>query len=235
MINTEKIFSLPKLGKDDTFTFGCNRCGNCCREREDILLTPLDLFKMAGYLNAPSVDVLSKYCEMYEGRDSKLPLVRIKPREYRGTCPFAKKEGCRIHAVKPAVCALFPLGRMTDVRTNEFSYLLQPVTCGNNNQTQTVRQWLVGFSMLEEEGFTMMWHKKAGELSTVLRDIYSRSTSNHETINAGLFVILYLQYDLSGEFMPQFEDNCDEALRIIRAISEEAVQVNTGDCCLEQP
>jgi len=234
MINAEKILSLPKLNKDDTFTFGCNRCGNCCREREDILLTPLDLFKMAGYLNAPSVDVLSKYCEMYEGRDSKLPLVRIKPREYRGTCPFAKKEGCLIHPVKPAVCALFPLGRMTDVRTNEFSYLLQPVTCGNKNQTQTVRQWLDGFSMLEEEGFTMMWHQKAGEISTVLRDIYSRSTSNHEAINAGLFVILYLQYDLSGEFMPQFKDNCEEALGIIRAISEEAVQVNTGDCCLEQ-
>ena len=35
MINAEKIFSLPKLSKDDTFTFGCNRCGNCCRDRED--------------------------------------------------------------------------------------------------------------------------------------------------------------------------------------------------------
>jgi hypothetical protein len=29
MINAEEIFNLPKLGKDDTFAFGCNMCGKC--------------------------------------------------------------------------------------------------------------------------------------------------------------------------------------------------------------
>jgi hypothetical protein len=99
MMNIKEMLTLPKLGKDDTFTFGCSRCSKCCREREDILLTPLDLFKIAGYLKKPIPEVLEEYCETYEGADSKLPIVRIKPREYRRTCPFAKKEGCLIHAV----------------------------------------------------------------------------------------------------------------------------------------
>jgi len=139
MLDVQELLNLPKLGMDDTFTFGCSRCGKCCRNQEDILLTPLDLFKMAKYLNISIKSLLEECCEVYVGESSKLPVVRIKPREYRNTCPFATKGGCRIHAVKPAVCALFPLGRMTHAETNEFSYFLQPATCGNTNQSQTVR------------------------------------------------------------------------------------------------
>ena len=91
MLNIEDILNFPKLGKDDTFAFGCNRCSKCCREREDILLTPLDLFKIARHLNKPIPEVLAEYCETHEGRESKIPIARIKPRKYRRTCPFAKK------------------------------------------------------------------------------------------------------------------------------------------------
>ena len=221
MINVKEIMNLPKLGKDDSFAFGCNRCSKCCREREDILLTPLDLFKIAGYLNKSIPEVLAEYCEIYEGADSKLPIVRIKPREYRRTCPFAKKEGCLIHSVKPVVCALYPLGRMTDANTNEFSYFLQSVPCGNKRQTQTVRQWLDGFSILAEEEFTGLWHQNAGEISVILRDIYSKISFNHDEINSALFLILYLRYDMESDFIPQFTDNCAEALRIVEMIAKE--------------
>lgn len=221
MINVEEILNLPKLGKEDTFAFGCNRCGSCCREREDILLTPLDLFKIAKYLNMNIQLILIDYCEAYEGPDSKVPIVRIKPREYRRTCPFAKKEGCLIHPVKPAVCALFPLGRMTDARTNEFTYFMQPVSCGNKKQVQTVRQWLDGFSMLEEESFTVMWHQKVGELSEILREIYNRISINHDAIHFGLLALLYLQYNLEADFEPQFMENCNEALKLVEMISGE--------------
>ena len=35
-----------KLTADDPFRFHCTQCGKCCINREDILLTPLDLFRM---------------------------------------------------------------------------------------------------------------------------------------------------------------------------------------------
>ena len=34
-----------KIGLDDTFKFNCTMCGKCCKNREDILLTPRDLQK----------------------------------------------------------------------------------------------------------------------------------------------------------------------------------------------
>ena len=228
MINIKEIMNLSKLSKDDTFTFGCNRCNKCCRERDDILLTPLDLFKVSRYLNKTIMDVLSEYCEIYEGKESKIPIVRIKPREYRRTCPFAKKEGCLIHPIKPAVCALFPLGRMTVATTKEFTYFMQPVSCGNKKQIQTVRQWLDDFSMLDEEGFTVMWHQNIGEISTTLKDVYNKISFNHDIINSMLAANLYISYDLNKDFMLQFTANCAEALRMVNIIANEFSKI-TGE------
>ena len=39
------------IGLDDTFRFHCTACGKCCINREDILLNPRDLFRIAKYLN----------------------------------------------------------------------------------------------------------------------------------------------------------------------------------------
>ena len=36
-----------EIGLDDTFTFHCTQCGKCCIHREDILLSPKDLFNIA--------------------------------------------------------------------------------------------------------------------------------------------------------------------------------------------
>jgi hypothetical protein len=219
MINAEEILALPKLGKDDSFNFGCNQCGQCCKEREDILLPPLDLFKIAIHLNRTIKGVLSDYCESYEGATSKLPVVRIKPQGNRRICPFLRQGKCRVQPVKPAVCALFPIGRMTNFETGKFIYFLQPNPCGNKNQSQTVRQWLEEFSILEEENITILWHQKMGELSMILRDIYEKHVLNHDAINSKLFSILYLCYDLEQDFMPQFEKNCEEALKVVEKIA----------------
>jgi Fe-S-cluster containining protein len=216
----EELLKLPKLGKDDTFTFGCNECGKCCRNREDILLMPLDLFKIAKHLETTITDVIDDYCEFYEGQVSKVPVVRIKPKEYRKTCPFCKAGKCIIHAQKPAVCALFPLGRMTNSETKEFTYFKQEGICGNQTQTHTVREWLSMFDMIEDEPITILWHQKIGELSEMLCRIYKNLDFNHDAINSMLFINLYLRYDLEQDFLPQFEANCDEALRLVKEIEK---------------
>lgn len=33
-----------EIGLDDIFVFHCTQCGKCCIHREDILLSPKDLF-----------------------------------------------------------------------------------------------------------------------------------------------------------------------------------------------
>lgn len=40
-----------KIGPDDPFRFHCKECGKCCIHREDILLSPHDLFRAARELS----------------------------------------------------------------------------------------------------------------------------------------------------------------------------------------
>lgn len=217
----DRLLSYPKLNKDDVFTYGCNECGACCRNREDILLSPLDLYKMAKHLNMSIKDVIKDYCEFYEGEDSRLPVVRIKPREYKKTCPLNDYGKCKIHAVKPTVCALYPLGRATDNRTNEFFYFLQPVSCGNRSKTQTVTQWLESFTILEEEHLAMLWHEYAGRISTILHQAAELKESTRTHLFIILFHLLYLEYNLEKSFDAQFKKNCEHIFELLATMPKK--------------
>ena len=107
MSNIDDILKYPKLARTDIFAFACERCGCCCRQREDILLMPLEVYKMSKHLQLKTGEFISTYCEWYEGNDSKFPVVRIKPREYRETCPLNDKGLCIVQSVKPFVCAAY--------------------------------------------------------------------------------------------------------------------------------
>lgn len=133
------------LGPEDTFDFSCDRCGRCCREREDILLNPADLFRIARFLGLPPGEIAKRYCEGYIGSDSRIPVIRLKPKPYRKTCPFLGPEGCSIHAAKPTVCALFPLGRAYIYPKDKLVYFCQDVSCGAKTEAHTVREWLAEF------------------------------------------------------------------------------------------
>ncbi|MCL2053206.1 MAG: YkgJ family cysteine cluster protein [Oscillospiraceae bacterium] len=223
MRNADEMLSLPKLAKDDCFTFGCNQCGSCCRNRDDILLTPLDLYKIAKHFGKSTGEILVEYCTVHEGEISKLPCVLIKPLEYRKTCPFLGKTGCEIHRAKPAVCALFPLGRMTNTDTKELTYLLQPVNCGNKRQSQTVQEWLGEFSMIEEESFNILWHEKIMELVAIIKEIYAQSMLRDMLPNV-LLAKIYLDYDPNLDFagfMKQFNANIAEMLWLLNGLKGE--------------
>lgn len=126
------------LGPDDTFAFSCDRCGRCCREREDVLLNPADLFRIAKFLNQTPSQVVEHYCECYIGPDSRLPLIRLRPKAYRNTCPFLGPEGCRIHQAKPTVCALYPLGRANDSMQTVIFKLIHSSQSALRNTLRTV-------------------------------------------------------------------------------------------------
>ena len=83
----EELMKHP-IGKDQEFHFHCDQCGECCKNRVDILLSPFDLCRMAKALNKPLPEVLQEYGNLYLGNTSKMPLVSLKMREDNGKCPF---------------------------------------------------------------------------------------------------------------------------------------------------
>jgi len=222
-----------KIGLDDTFLFKCLGCGKCCKNREDIILTARDLFNIAKRLNMSTEKAIEKYCNKYIGPQSRIPLIRLQPRGVNHVCPLLQDKKCIVHAVKPAVCALFPLGRYIEcsktgidpktvtAETLKTEYIIQPIECGRSRGHNTVRSWLEKFNMPIEDEFFTEWHALVMFAGDFCRDYEEKvSEDTMSMIWSGVAIALYLRYDTSKDFMPQFLENAKSLRRVIAEMRE---------------
>ncbi len=222
-------FDNMAIGLDDTFTFSCNQCGKCCINREDILLNPYDLFRMSHELNMTPLDFHNNYCESYVGDSSLMVVVRLKPRGEIKRCPMLKDRKCMIHNAKPAVCALYPLGRgikanvfksgklIKTPTTSDIQYINQD-NCGNGKpEEHKVRDWLEHFNIPIEDEFFVKWQITLTKISALMHKLKKRQSPqvNLSTVYDVIFMTIYLHYDHEKEFMPQFNENVDILFDII--------------------
>ena len=216
-----------KIGLDDSFQFHCTECGQCCINREDILLSPRDLFNASKALNMRPKAFVKEYCDTYIGEDSRVPIVRMKPRGSIKRCPMLKDRRCSIHKSKPAVCALFPLGRTVSfakgsynagsILNSQIQYIINPITCGDKSETHTVRSWLTDFGIDVQDAYFLKWHSLISEVCLFIRKVEGKiSEKLLNTIWTTIYICLYLNYDPGEEFMPQFEKNAEEILNAVR-------------------
>ena len=225
-IDTFRDLESMTIGLDDTFKFHCDQCGKCCTHREDIILSPMDIFKMAKELKMTPVEFYHEYCVFNIGEHTRMPIVRLASEGKDTHCVLLKNHRCSVHKVKPAVCAMFPLGRYMSfekddynaeaIDTSKVKYLLQPPECGDESETHTVREWLSGFDIkLEDEAF-VQWQKAISRFSSKFKELEKKQ--DMLTMMEIWFVVrvsLYLQYDTSKEFLPQFNYNVENLLKLL--------------------
>ena len=215
-----------KIGLDDTFEFGCKMCGKCCTNREDIMLTPRDIYRMAKELQMSMSDFIERYCECYIGPSSKFPIVRLISVGDDKHCPLLQDRRCIVHQSKPFVCALFPIGRMfstsigNELTAQDLDYILMEHGCKNGDEKHTVREWLTTFNVPLEDTFHIVWTNGLNAISQCLREYLPRANEKEAYLlyNA-LFFGIYGSYHLESEFMPQFERN----IRLARELVEQVV------------
>ena len=214
------------IGLDDTFKFHCDQCGKCCTHREDIILSPMDIYKMAKELKMTPVEFYHEYCVFNIGEHTRMPIVRLASEGKDTHCVLLKNHRCSVHKVKPAVCAMFPLGRYMSfekddynaesIDTSKVKYLLQPPECGDESETHTVREWLSGFDIkLEDEAF-VQWQKAISRFSSKFKELEKKQDMlSMMEIWFVVRVSLYLQYDTSKDFLPQFNYNVENLLKLL--------------------
>ncbi len=225
-----------KIGPDEPFQFHCTECGKCCIHREDILLSPNDLFRAAKALEMTIVSFFQAYCETYVGQDSRVPIVRLLPRGSARRCPLLKNRHCMVHKAKPAVCAMFPVGRSIAVPKDadetaavEIQYILQPPQCGDHSETHTVREWLTSFGMEVEDPAFLKWQRFIIFASSKLRELEKKLPPDAMAQLWKLVTIgAYLLYETAEEFLPQLEKNLSDVRSIILAY-EQALSEVTQD------
>ena len=209
----------------ETLITGCNSCGKCCRDRQDILLKVGDIYNICKKLKITAEELLTKYCNVYVGHMSHMPIVSIK---FRGNvfddstvCPFLKKVGentyhCRIHSHKPNVCRIYPLGRIgvKDIGSDEdkFVYIHQNTTCVPKEQQReyTFNEWLGEDYKIHEDFFrefnklVSYVHEKI-ELEKLMKETEKRGQK--DTAFSFLLATLYIpKKDLSiGEAIEEYK------------------------------
>ncbi len=231
MSREEMLKDLEKMtiGVDDTFRFHCTQCGKCCINREDIILSPMDLFRMAKELQMNVMEICLKYCRSHIGDTSRMPIIMLQPVGHDNRCPLLKNNLCSVHKAKPAVCALFPLGRYLSFPAGEFTkevaaktavkYLLQPIDCGDDSEVHTVREWIGGFDSIKEDDAYRLWNQAILEVSNKIKEL--EKTADMITMAEVWFVVrsmLYLKYNTSMEFHPQLEENVQLLMKLLNNI-----------------
>ena len=82
---------IPKSG---TFKFKCAECGECCRDiapEDKVLMSTVDIYRIAKHLGMEMTDVIEKYCDMVPGGESMIPLIVMRD-HLDTTCTFLKRE-----------------------------------------------------------------------------------------------------------------------------------------------
>lgn len=225
-----------QLGLNDTLPFSCTHCGGCCVHQEDLLLNPLDLFRLAKELEITVEQWLDQYGECYIGEESRMPILRIRPQGETRRCPLLKNNKCSVHKAKPSVCGLYPLGRSVryaqdeqgkpDMEKSKVMYFHSGCFCGSQSGHQTVREWLEEFHLLEDEPFFLQWSQVVAETSQFLRGL-EKVVTNQDIMNLAwsmVFGLLYARYDTEKEFQPQFEQNVKQLKEHIADIERLGVQ-----------
>ncbi len=217
---------LDYLEENSKFTFDCIQCGQCCRNRDDILLSPHDFFHLVKIKAMDPIEFLKKYTDSYIGSSSNLPIVRIKFREEpngHNTCPFlGQKDGkhyCRVHEGKPNVCRTYPLGRISGFSTDkdckdrflEPRYFMQPMNRNEmcqgmrsavlNHTEQEVLSWVGGREKKDfADRYWYLFSEFTENLSQTINLAELRKLKNEEFIQRFydmFFGLYYLNYDFS--------------------------------------
>ena len=241
------------IGTDEHFHFHCKQCGKCCINREDILLNPKDLYNISKELGLAPRDTIAHYCEVYLGQNSRIPIVRLKPRGSIKRCPLLRDRKCSVHNAKPTVCALFPLGRSIKLDAKEtdpnaierarIQYIINPIECGDRSEEHTVREWVESFGIPIHDNDFIAWQKalfsvrqQIVELEKMLPD------KSMERVWSITYQALYLNYDIQEDFRKQFQkrEQHERALHCGRSSAmnddrnrSQIIRVDARNCFVE--
>ena len=154
-VSDGRFYGLNDMVKADCG--GCEGCSACCRGMgSSILLDPLDCARLTTGTGKSFESMIGKELELTMTDGVILPSLRLSGEEE--ACPFLNEEGrCRIHAFRPGICRIFPLGRYYE--EGSFRYFLQVHECVKSGRYKVkVKQWIDTPDPAAYDRYICDWH-----------------------------------------------------------------------------
>ncbi|MBO4863621.1 MAG: YkgJ family cysteine cluster protein [Eubacterium sp.] len=176
-------------------TNGCAGCSRCCESDmgNTIVLTPYDMYELTKATDKTFDELLTEFkieLSMMDG----IILPNLKMDE---GCGFLKDGRCTIHAHRPGICRLFPLGRIyydslkdpSKDKKDGFGYFLQTGECPVPDKSDVkVSDWLGIENLDRNTAFINKWHnflkfekRKVGEVRSRAENEIKRLSTISET------------------------------------------------------
>lgn len=210
-ISDGHLYGLNDMVKADSGD--CKGCSACCRGMgNSIVLDPYDLYRITTGLKTDFNHLMSGYIELNVVDGLILPNLKMQADSEQ--CAFLSQEGrCQIHAVRPGICRLFPLGRLYREEGRGFDYFLQIYECKNDHRTKVkVKKWIDTPDLKRYEQFILDWHYFLEELSAKVMGL----TDEAEQKKIIMYVLtsFYVQPYHTGDFYEQFYERLEGAKRV---------------------
>lgn len=136
-----------------------------------------------------------------------MPVVRLKPvKGEKNSCPFLYHSKCTIHQAKPLVCALYPLGQSID-EDGTVHYFQQPTDCGGQVIRAKVSDYLDIYQIQQREPLDVLWAQTCLALSQRVQALCAADPIRGKLAQRKIYCALYLDYDSTQEYAPQFAAN----------------------------
>ncbi|MBK9001165.1 MAG: YkgJ family cysteine cluster protein [Myxococcales bacterium] len=126
---------LPTVrARGSRYSYRCAGCGRCCYDKL-IHLNPYEVLRLARRRGLSTSELIARYTS-----DAGTVLAS----DAGGACVFLEQGGCAVHADRPLVCRLYPLGRVVgDDGAERFVELEpHPASAGSHGEDGSVAEWL---------------------------------------------------------------------------------------------
>jgi len=222
-MSTDEILEAKTIGLDDVFEFRCKACGKCCKNRNDLILTPYDVYRISSYFGRSPEEIVQRYCDVYKGENSHLPIVGVVPVPPDNACSFLHNKKCSVHEKKPVVCRVYPLARLRFIDDDSAAkFQFHGASCKHTPQTVTVREWIGDVASDEAEQAGKLWLEVVTTLYQLVEKTQDMPPDVQDMIFSILFGGIYLAYDVKQPFLPQLRINFNK----IKDFLEDMVSVD---------
>lgn len=205
-ISDGKLYTANDLVKVDCND--CRGCSACCQKMgQSIVLDPLDIYRLTFGLRQKFEELLADKLELNVVEGIILPNLQMSGTEEK--CAFLNAEGrCSVHAIRPGICRLFPLGRYYDGKS--FQYFLQIHECKKENRTKVkVKKWIDTPDLKKNEKYISDWHYFLTDMQKTLATL--QNDEKVKKINMLILQTFFLEpYHQEEDFYVQFYDRLEK-------------------------
>lgn len=168
-ISDGRLYSSGDMVKADCHD--CEGCSECCRGMgSSIILDPMDIWRIQKGIGRGFQALLEEGKIELNMADGMI-LPDLKMDTEREACPFLDSRGrCSIHACRPGLCRLFPLGRYYE--ENGFKYFIQIHECRKQDRGKIkIKKWLGIPNLKAYENYIMEWHAFLNQCENALETL----------------------------------------------------------------